>query len=295
MILGLWLPTVPQIPVAREHEARPVERVPPALLAHELELRGSQRGGRLEPFLPHRLIEPRHQLRRGFVVDLPEAREHQPRAGVHEATDEADQAFASDPLSHGAAAAAQHHEIHWQLHVVDVVQPHEPLAGRASLVEEGQNDPRQLGTLVVDDRMRGEMNDAVVPDGGVEGARDVRLESEAQVRTARERGDAAGFLSRPDQARQDLRPRALDAAQRARPRRGRRARGSCLSRGRLDAGVVRLEDGIGEDEDLLRPRLSGRLTVTDQRERGRGGEVDHLVLLHERHHRYVLLRAPRVR
>jgi hypothetical protein len=245
--------------------------MPPAPLAHELELRGSQRGGRLEPFLPHRLIEPRHQLRCGFVVDLPEAREHQPRAGVHEAPDEADQAFASDPLAHGAAAAAQHHEIDRQLHVVDVVQPYEPLAGRASLVEEGQGDPRQLGALVVDDRMRGEVNDAVVPNGGVEGARDVRLESEAELRTARERGDAAGFLSRPDQARQDLRPRAFDTAQRAlaRRRRGLGTRGPCVTLGRLHAGVVRLEHGVGENEDLLSPRLSGWLTATDQRERGR--------------------------
>jgi hypothetical protein len=245
--------------------------MPPAPLAHELELRGSQRGGRLEPLFPHRLIEPRHQLRRGLVVDLPEAREHQPRAGVHKATDEADQAFASDPLAHGAAAAAQHNEIDRQLHVVDVVQPHEPLARRTMLVEEGQGDPRQLGALVVDDRVRREMNDAVVPDGGVEGARDVRLESEAQVRTARERGNASGFLSRPDQARQDLRPRALDTAQRALAsrRRGLGTRGPRVTLGWLDAGVVRLEHRVGENEDLLSPRLSGRLTATDQRERGR--------------------------
>jgi len=136
MTRGWRVGTVPQIPVAGEHEPGPVERVPPAPLAHELELGGPERGGRLEVVLPHRLVEPRHQVGGSLVVHLPEARQHLPRPGVHEAPHEADQALARHPLAHGAAAAAQHDEVDGQLHVVDVVEPHEALARRAVLVDQ---------------------------------------------------------------------------------------------------------------------------------------------------------------
>jgi hypothetical protein len=106
---------------------------------------------------------------------------------VEEAAGQAHEAFTPHVLPQRRLAGAEDHEVGAELQVVDVVQPKETVLSAAVFVPEGQDDARELGVPAVQDPVRGEVHDPVVPErrgrrGGAARGEVERLEARAASR-----------------------------------------------------------------------------------------------------------------
>src|SRR6185369_15228475 len=90
------------------------------------------------------------------------------RAGVHKTSRQSDQPFAFDLSSQRRAASRKDHEFGVQLEVVDFVQSHKAVDRPALFVVEREHDARERRMLTVQETVRGEMNDAVLVQPGIE-------------------------------------------------------------------------------------------------------------------------------
>jgi len=82
---------------------------------------------RAQALLPQGLVELGHQLRRGLVIDRPQAGDHPGHAGVEEAAGEAHETFATDLLAEGGPAAGEHDQVGVEVELIDVGQAEEAL------------------------------------------------------------------------------------------------------------------------------------------------------------------------
>src|SRR5687768_11162610 len=131
-----------RLPLALQRERGPVVRRLPCLLPPHLDLRLAQRRRRARLLLAEQLpVELRHELARGFVVDLPETGDQARRARVHETARQPDQTFTADLLAESGLTCAQHQELGRQPQVVDVVEPQESVLGAALAVDQRQHQP----------------------------------------------------------------------------------------------------------------------------------------------------------
>src|SRR5205085_6606810 len=103
---GQW-PTA----LALHYECGPKVRCAPAFLPPHLLLGGPQRRRGRQPFGEHRAVEVLHQLRRSFVVDLPQAGDDAARSSIHETAGDAEDAFAVDVMAEARPAGAQDDEV----------------------------------------------------------------------------------------------------------------------------------------------------------------------------------------
>src|SRR5262245_64833293 len=121
-------------PFSLKRERGPVIRRLPLTLPPHLDLRRTQGRRRTLTILEHLLVELRHQLRGGFVVDVPEADHHPRRPRVHKPARQSDQTFALDLLAEARLAGAQYDQIGGQIKVVDIVSAEKTNLCGATLV-----------------------------------------------------------------------------------------------------------------------------------------------------------------
>ncbi len=106
----------------------PEKGVAVAGFAPHVQLRLAQRGRRGAFVLEQGAVEAGHQPRRGLVADAPQADDNLGRPGVHEATGQSDQPFATDKRAQPGFAGAEDDEFGGQLQVEDVRQPDDAFA-----------------------------------------------------------------------------------------------------------------------------------------------------------------------
>src|SRR5262249_17201650 len=95
------------LPLALDGERGPVIGLHPPRLPPHRNLSRAQRRRRAQALLQHALIEPLHQLGRSLVSDIPQTGHQTWGARVHEASDEAHQAFTLDGLAQRGLTRAQ--------------------------------------------------------------------------------------------------------------------------------------------------------------------------------------------
>src|SRR5262245_15071722 len=95
-------------PFALQSERGPVIRRLPLTLPPHLDLRRTQGRRRTLTILEYLLVELRHQLRGGFVIDVPEADHNARRPCVHKTARQSHQSFAFDIFAEPRPAGAQH-------------------------------------------------------------------------------------------------------------------------------------------------------------------------------------------
>src|SRR6185295_19008248 len=92
-------------PIALQDESGPEVGIPVARIETQRALSRAQSGRRGQMVPPKRPIEPDHQLRRGAVLNPPQARQHPRHPGVEKAAGETHGALAADLFSERGAAA----------------------------------------------------------------------------------------------------------------------------------------------------------------------------------------------
>src|SRR5262249_55770611 len=110
--------------------------------------------------------------------DVPQARDDPWSAGIHEPSDDRDNAFTFDLFAERSPAGAQHDEIGPEFQVVYVMGRKKSILRMALLVDERQHYARQLRVLAVDQGVGGKMHDPVPRKLWTRRSSPVRLEIE---------------------------------------------------------------------------------------------------------------------
>ena len=144
-------------PFALKRERGPIIRRLPLPLPPHFDLRRAQGRRRSLTILEHFLVELRHQLRGGFVIDAPEADHNARRPGVHKPARQSHQSFAFDLFAEARLAGAQHDQFGGQIQVVDFVRAQKPILWGAPLVNQCQDQSRKARAFAVQQPVCGEM------------------------------------------------------------------------------------------------------------------------------------------
>src|SRR5262245_12105130 len=150
-------------PFSLKRERRPIVRRLPTFGSPHRYLRGPQCGRWPLAARQHAFIKMLHHLRARAIVDLPHARYHARRAGIKKSARQSDESFALDLSTKRGLARAQHHEVRGEPQVINVIEAEKSVSRPPGPIDQREHNTRQFGVLIIEQTMRCEMHDPILP------------------------------------------------------------------------------------------------------------------------------------